>query len=118
MDFIVRKLESGAVFTRFSPKSRPEKRHFTIKRETRQLVWNVTSTGKDGREDIEACIDFRDIKDVRSGANTKLFERWPDEAKKSNESQCFIVWYGSTFRLKCLSCVGKFVQSVSFGLFV
>lgn len=100
MDFVVKRLENGAVFTRFSTKSRPEKRHFTIKKETRQLVW------KDGREDIEACIDFRDIKDVRSGANTKLFERWPDEAKKANESQCFVIWYGSTFRLKSLSCVG------------
>ena len=52
-------------------------------------------------------MDIREIKEIRVGKNSKDFEKWPDDAKKVDNQRCFIVNYGSEFRLKTLSICGK-----------
>ena len=103
MDLIVKKLELGTDITKFYSKGKPEKRFFQIKRDTRQLVWSLRlSTG--GRNQEEGLLDFREVKEVRPGRHLKMFEKFPDDAKKWDSSQCFVILYGSSFRLKILAC--------------
>lgn len=102
---IIRRLEQGSVLTKLYPKRKPEKRSFCVKRESRQLVWDVPIAGKK----FEGVVDFREIKEVRIGRCSKIFERWQDDAKKWEAGRCFVILYGSTFRLKTVSCVGMYL---------
>lgn len=52
-------------------------------------------------------MDIREIKEVRIGKNSKDFEKWPEDSKKSENLRCFVVYYGQEFRLKSLSISGK-----------
>lgn len=52
-------------------------------------------------------VDLREIKEVRPGKNSREFDRWPDEARKFDDSKCFVVLYGQDFCLKTLSFAGK-----------
>ncbi|RWS14774.1 1-phosphatidylinositol 4:5-bisphosphate phosphodiesterase gamma-1-like protein [Dinothrombium tinctorium] len=101
MEQIIRRLEQGSVLTKFYPKGRPEKRTFCIKRETRQLIWKRPVAGK---QIVDSFIDLREVKEVRIGMCSKVFERWQEEAKKWEPSQCFVILYGSSFKLKNVSC--------------
>ena len=52
-----------------------------------------------------ACL--REVKEVRQGKNSRDFDKWPEDSKKADGRICFIVFYGSDFKLKTLSVVGK-----------
>lgn len=43
------------------------------------------------------------MKEIRIGKQSKDFEKWPEDAKKMDNCRCFVVYYGSEFRLKTLS---------------
>jgi len=110
MEQILKKLESGTTLTKFYSKGKPESRFFTVRRDTRQLLWfsrgqeeGVQGTNvKNGSE--EGSLDFREIKEVRMGRHCKMFEKTPEDAKKWDSSHCFVVLYGNAFRLKILAC--------------
>ncbi|KAL3182847.1 hypothetical protein MRX96_034484 [Rhipicephalus microplus] len=99
---IIRKLEHGTPLIKFYQKGRPEKRTFSIKLETRQVIWWRPVTG---RTVEEGAVDLREVKEVRLGRNSKIFDRWPEDARRWDPAQCFVIFYGSAFRLKTLSCV-------------
>lgn len=44
---------------------------------------------------------------VRVGKISKDFEKWNDESKCVDFLKCFVVFYGSEFKLRSLSVVGK-----------
>lgn len=47
------------------------------------------------------------MKEIRVGKNSKDFEKWPEDSKKVEPMRCFVVYYGSEFRLKTLSVAGE-----------
>lgn len=47
------------------------------------------------------------IKEIRQGKSHKVFEKWPDDARKEDASQCLVVLYGKEFNLQALSVAGK-----------
>ncbi|XP_072412440.1 1-phosphatidylinositol 4,5-bisphosphate phosphodiesterase gamma-1 [Chiloscyllium punctatum] len=101
---LCRSLEVGTVMTVFYSKKsqRPERRTLQVKLETRQIIWNR------GAEKVEGEIDIREIKEIRSGRNSRDFERYQDDAARSDISRsdlahCFVILYGMEFRLKTLS---------------
>lgn len=48
---------------------------------------------------------MREIKEIRVGKNSKEFDKWPDEARRHDLKACFVVMYGSEFKLKSLAVV-------------
>lgn len=44
---------------------------------------------------------------VRVGKISKDFEKWGDESKCVDFTKCFVIFYGSEFKLRSLSVVGK-----------
>lgn len=52
-------------------------------------------------------MEIREVKEVRIGKQSKDFEKWPEDAKRIENLRCFVVYYGSEFRLKTLSISGK-----------
>lgn len=59
---------------------------------------------------------MREVKEIRIGKSSKDFERWPEEGKKFEHLRCFVVTYGSEFKLKTLSIAGMFFMSFVFSL--
>ncbi|XP_041100507.1 1-phosphatidylinositol 4,5-bisphosphate phosphodiesterase gamma-1-like isoform X2 [Polyodon spathula] len=96
---VLRSLDIGTVMTLFYQKKsqRPERRTFQVKQETRQIIWSRN------RDKIEGEIDIREIKEIRLGKSSRDFDRYPEEVRKLDSSQCFIILYGMEFRLKTLS---------------
>ncbi|XP_067904610.1 1-phosphatidylinositol 4,5-bisphosphate phosphodiesterase gamma-1-like [Heterodontus francisci] len=101
---LCRSLEVGTVMTLFYSKKsqRPERRTLQVKLETRQVIWSR------GAEKVEGEIDIREIKEIRSGRNSRDFERYQDDTSKPDLSRpdlahCFVILYGMEFRLKTLS---------------
>ncbi|XP_029683948.1 1-phosphatidylinositol 4,5-bisphosphate phosphodiesterase gamma-1-like [Takifugu rubripes] len=92
-------LEMGTVMTVFYQKKsqRPERRTFQIKPDTRLLVWSRNPDKSEGE------IDIQEIRELRLGKCSRDFERYPEEARKLEAAQCFIVLYGQEFRLRTLS---------------
>ncbi|RWS31552.1 phospholipase C gamma-like protein, partial [Leptotrombidium deliense] len=70
-------------------------------RETRQLIWKRPVAGK---HVVDSFVDLREVKEVRTGIHHKICERWQEECKKWESSQCFVILYGSSFKLKHISC--------------
>ncbi|XP_054273965.1 1-phosphatidylinositol 4,5-bisphosphate phosphodiesterase gamma-1-like [Macrosteles quadrilineatus] len=99
MEQIISQLERGTIVTRFYPRKRPEKKTLMIRRETRQIVWARTAATRT----IEGAVEMREVHEIRAGKIYKDFERWPEEAKRIESLRCFIVFYGSEFKLKSLS---------------
>lgn len=52
-------------------------------------------------------VEMREVHEIRVGKNYKDFERWPEEAKRIENLRCFVVFYGSEFKLKSLSIAGN-----------
>ncbi|XP_041953720.1 LOW QUALITY PROTEIN: 1-phosphatidylinositol 4,5-bisphosphate phosphodiesterase gamma-1 [Alosa sapidissima] len=100
MTNLYRDLELGTVLTLFYSKKsqRPERRTFQVKLETRQIIWTR------GTDKIEGEIDIREIKEIRPGLKSRDFERYmEDSAARLDTSHCFVILYGTEFRLKSLS---------------
>uniref|UniRef100_A0A4W4FSF5 1-phosphatidylinositol 4,5-bisphosphate phosphodiesterase gamma n=1 Tax=Electrophorus electricus TaxID=8005 RepID=A0A4W4FSF5_ELEEL len=100
MNNVYRDLELGTVLTLFYAKKsqRPERRTFQVKLETRQVIWTR------GTDKIEGEIDIREIKEIRTGQKSRDFERYvEDSASRPDHAHCFVILYGTEFRLKSLS---------------
>ncbi|KAK1801974.1 hypothetical protein P4O66_022209 [Electrophorus voltai] len=100
MNNVYRDLELGTVLTLFYSKKsqRPERRTFQVKLETRQVIWTR------GTDKIEGEIDIREIKEIRTGQKSRDFERYvEDSASRPDHAHCFVILYGTEFRLKSLS---------------
>lgn len=53
-------------------------------------------------------VDIREIKEIRPGKNSRDFDRYQeDPCFRPDHSHCFVVLYGTEFRLKTLSLQGK-----------
>ncbi|KAK9878390.1 hypothetical protein WA026_021698 [Henosepilachna vigintioctopunctata] len=102
MEKIVSQLERGTIVRKFSWKKKSEGKKLAIRRETRQLVW---SSGNSEGKSNDGAINLREVKEVRLGKFSKDFDRWPDETKKIDDLKCFVVFYGSEFKLRVLSIV-------------
>ncbi|KAM8830701.1 1-phosphatidylinositol 4,5-bisphosphate phosphodiesterase gamma-1 [Synchiropus picturatus] len=100
MHTLYRDLEVGTVLTLFYSKKsqRPERRTFQVKLETRTIIWTR------GTDKIEGEIDIREIKEIRPGSKSRDFERYvEDSATRLDQAHCFVILYGTEFRLKSLS---------------
>lgn len=97
---LYRDLELGTVLTLYYSKKsqRPERRTFQVKLETRQIIWTR------GTDKIEGEIDIREIKEIRTGQKSRDFERYvEDVTTRPDQAHCFVILYGTEFRLKSLS---------------
>ncbi|XP_074409869.1 1-phosphatidylinositol 4,5-bisphosphate phosphodiesterase gamma-1 isoform X3 [Zonotrichia albicollis] len=97
---LCRSLEVGTVMTLFYSKKsqRPERKTFQVKLETRQVTWSR------GSDKVEGAVDIREIKEIRPGRNSRDFDRYQeDPCFRPEHSHCFVVLYGTEFRLKTLS---------------
>lgn len=95
------RLEQGSLLVKFHSKGKPEKRTFALRGDSGQLVCLKPSAG------VETSVSLFEVREVRTGRCSKVFEKWADDARKYDNAQCFVVLYGSAFRLKSLSCVGE-----------
>lgn len=50
---------------------------------------------------------MREVKEIRLGKFSKDFDKWPDESRKVDNLRCFVIFYGSEFKLKVFSVAGK-----------
>uniref|UniRef100_A0A3P9PZG1 1-phosphatidylinositol 4,5-bisphosphate phosphodiesterase gamma n=1 Tax=Poecilia reticulata TaxID=8081 RepID=A0A3P9PZG1_POERE len=109
MNNLYRDLELGTVMTLFYSKKsqRPERRTFQVKLETRTIVW-TRSTDK-----IEGEIDIREIKEIRPGQKSRDFERYVEDSAVRLDNFCFVILYGTEFRLKSLSLAATSDEEMS-----
>lgn len=96
-------LERGTIITKLFSKHRPEKKKLILVRETRQLLWS--SVNSNTRTDFEGSLDLREVKEIRVGKNSKEFRNFAEETKKFETGKCFVVLYGSSFKLKTFSII-------------
>ncbi|KAM9296163.1 1-phosphatidylinositol 4,5-bisphosphate phosphodiesterase gamma-1 [Gastrophryne carolinensis] len=97
---LCRSLEVGTVITLYYSKKsqKPERRTFQVKLETRQLIWSR------GADKVEGAVDIREIKEIRPGKNSRDFDRYLEDGTVRLEADhCFVILYGTEFRLKTLS---------------
>ena len=53
------------------------------------------------------AVFIREIKEVRRGLGSKDFDRNPESARRLDPNCCLAIFYGTEFKLKTLSLVGK-----------
>ena len=55
-------------------------------------------------------VDIRELREIRPGKKSKDFDRWKEdsETRRCSSDLCFVLYYGSQFRLKTLSLAGAF----------
>lgn len=99
MEQIISQLERGTVVTKFFQRKKPEKKTLMIRRETRQVVWSKSPTHRP----FDGSVEIREIKEIIIGKNSREFDKWPEDSKKIENLRCFVIYYGSEFRLKTLS---------------
>lgn len=115
-EHIVSQLERGTLITKFFPRKRPERKTLKLRRETSQLIWTRPSTTPNPtgqKNTYEGAVEIREIKEIRLGKNSKDFEKWPDDSKKMENLKCFVVFYGSEFKLRTLSVAGNLLFSIN-----
>ncbi|CAG5073650.1 5-bisphosphate phosphodiesterase gamma-1 (Mus musculus) [Cotesia congregata] len=101
MEQIISQLERGTLVTKFFQRKKPEKKTLMIRRETRQVMWAKPQS--QSQRTFDGFIEIREIKDVVVGKNSREFDKWPEDSKRAEYFGCFIIYYGSEFRLKTLS---------------
>lgn len=103
-------LERGTLITKYYLKKRPEKKCLSLRRETRQILVNPISavstatSSNASRNNYEFALELREVKEIRFGKNSKDFDKWED-SKKVDLQKCFVISYGSEFKLKTFSVV-------------
>ncbi|CAL4239030.1 unnamed protein product [Meganyctiphanes norvegica] len=101
-------IEDGTSVKRFySHRHRPDNGKLSIRRETSQIVWEGPGPSE------EIITSLSEIKEIRRGKSSKDFNSWKSEAKTHNESVCFIVYFGTDFKLKSLSIAGLFISPIT-----
>lgn len=111
-DQLISYIERGSSVLRFFPRKRPERKTLLVRRETHQVIWY--RNGAPQRHAFEGALDIRDIKEVRMGKVSKEFERWPEEAKRIENTKCFTIYYGNEFKLRSCSFAGKSQKKILF----
>ncbi|XP_044272158.1 1-phosphatidylinositol 4,5-bisphosphate phosphodiesterase gamma-1 isoform X2 [Tribolium madens] len=101
MEQIISQLERGTLVMKYSLRKKAEHKTLAIRRETRQIVWTRPATNSKPVHD--GAVDLRKIKEIRLGKSSKDFEKWADDSKKIENLKCFVVYYGSEFKLRVLS---------------
>ncbi|CAL1605714.1 unnamed protein product [Knipowitschia caucasica] len=107
---LYRDLEMGTVLNLFYSKKsqRPERKNFQVKLETRTIVWTRVA------DKIEGEIDIREIKEIRPGQKSRDFERClEDSATRVEAAHCFVILYGTEFRLRSLSLAASTDEEMS-----
>ncbi|XP_064611128.1 1-phosphatidylinositol 4,5-bisphosphate phosphodiesterase gamma-1-like isoform X2 [Liolophura sinensis] len=99
---MIRQLESGLVATVFFSKRKPERKICRVKLETKQLLWVRNQNSRP-----EGAVNLREVKDVRPGRNSKDFDKWPDELRRTEKGCAFVLFYGNDFKLKTFSLVAS-----------
>ncbi|CAB3376592.1 Hypothetical predicted protein [Cloeon dipterum] len=99
---IIALLERGTVVHKFYHRKRMEKKTLMLRRETRQIIWCRNNTNP---KSFEGSVNLFEVKEIRPGKSSKDFEKWPDDARRQDASKCFVVVYGTEFKLKSLSIV-------------
>lgn len=131
LEQIIQRLEGGTILTHFYRKGcKIERKYFAIHLDTRQLIWySLTNGGTKPSTIIRGIIDLREIKEVRIGP-AKVFDHQNNNEipqspvdtnfisafnfttlrkwEKWERNQCFVIYYGSAFNLKTLTCAGKY----------
>lgn len=60
-------------------------------------------------------VDIREIKEIRTGQKSRDFERYvEDSSVRLDQTYCFVILYGTEFRLKSLSLSGTHTQRTSY----
>lgn len=59
------------------------------------------------------AVFIREIKEVRRGLGSKDFDRNPETARRLDPNCCLAIFYGSEFKLKTLSLVGKWAYKLN-----
>lgn len=134
MEQIISQLERGTIITRFYPRKKPERKTLMVRRETRQLLWARTATRTfEGSSMSLRCdtvdayfllifftpfftVEMREVKEIRLGKYSKDFDKWSDESKKIDNMRCFVIFYGSEFKLKVFSVAGRANKKIFFKL--
>ncbi|KAH8287223.1 hypothetical protein KR054_004596 [Drosophila jambulina] len=105
MEQTIGMLERGTIVTKlYGKQRRPDRRHLMLIRETRQLLW-ATVAAQTPRTDYEGAIQLREIKEIRVGKHSKEFRLSADDCQRFESSKCFVILYGSHFKLKSFSVV-------------
>ncbi|KAH8304194.1 1-phosphatidylinositol 4,5-bisphosphate phosphodiesterase gamma-1 [Drosophila kikkawai] len=105
MEQTIGMLERGTIVTKlYGKQRRPDRRHLMLIRETRQLLW-ATVAAQTPRTDYEGAIQLREIKEIRVGKHSKEFRLFADDCQRFESSKCFVILYGSHFKLKSFSVV-------------
>ncbi|KAL3860223.1 hypothetical protein ACJMK2_010378 [Sinanodonta woodiana] len=99
---VLMSLERGLVVTIFFCRKKPEKRTLKVKLESSQLVWIKAQGARP-----EGAINLRSVKEIRPGKSSKDFDRWQEDGRKHDKNLCFVVFYGSSFKLHTLSVVAS-----------
>ncbi|XP_028169476.1 1-phosphatidylinositol 4,5-bisphosphate phosphodiesterase gamma-1 [Ostrinia furnacalis] len=94
-------IERGTAVFKFFPRKRPERGTLLVQRETHQVIW--LRPGNNSRHMYDFFLDIKYVKEVRQGKNSKVFERWPEETKRLENSKCFTIYFGTEFKLHSAS---------------
>lgn len=63
---------------------------------------------------FDSAVDIREIKEIRPGQKSRDFDRHGDDSSiRVEPAYCFVILYGTEFRLKSLSLAGKKSISIS-----
>ncbi|XP_018565095.1 1-phosphatidylinositol 4,5-bisphosphate phosphodiesterase gamma-1-like [Anoplophora glabripennis] len=101
MEKIINHLERGTLVVKFSWRKRAEHKILAIRRDTRQIIWTRSVTVD--KPIYDGAVDWDEIKEIRLGKLSQVFEKWSEDAKDFENSQCFVVFYGSEFNLRVLN---------------
>ena len=52
-------------------------------------------------------VEIREIREIRVGSNAKDFEKLSEDARRKENSKCFLIYYGSEFRLRTIAVIGE-----------
>ncbi|XP_012280746.1 1-phosphatidylinositol 4,5-bisphosphate phosphodiesterase gamma-1 isoform X2 [Orussus abietinus] len=98
MEHVISQLERGTVVIKFFARKRPERKTLIVKRSTRQIIWSKSATSP-----VDGLIEISEIREIRIGKASKNFEKWSADANKLDDLRCFVIYYGSEFRLNSIS---------------
>ncbi|OTF75191.1 hypothetical protein BLA29_004145 [Euroglyphus maynei] len=116
LEHIIQRLEQGTTLTHFKRKyPKIERKYFRVRLDTRQLMWFALASNQNGPSSfIRGILDLREIKEIRLGlANNDdqsildTTTNDTDVVRKWERNQCFIVYYGTGFNLKTLTCAAS-----------
>ena len=116
-------LEKGTVMIKFRRRRPPEKRVLALRTSTFEILqFPLPSRGRPIAEDTGRCqlsllvvihisasfsVDLREIKEIRDSMGSLDFKsNTAGQAKIADPQCCFIIYYGSEFKLKTLSVAG------------